>query len=101
MGRSNAFIEACNPKERRFGLTHAGRQDNLDEAESPRKTAGQRAKREVQKQARSHAPLMLAVYVEVGFLSNRQEAASLGSGAYRQRLAAAIAEGIADYLREN
>ena len=36
--------------------------------------------------------------IEVGFLSNRAEAADLGTAAYRRRLAAAIADGI-DQLR--
>lgn len=38
--------------------------------------------------------------VEVGFLSNPNEAAQLGTGAYRERLAQSIAQGIDLYLRE-
>jgi N-acetylmuramoyl-L-alanine amidase len=40
-----------------------------------------------------------AILVELGFLSNRREAASLGNQGYRDRLADAIAAGILDYLR--
>jgi len=39
-----------------------------------------------------------AVLVELGFLSNAREAASLGSDSYRGRLAEAIAEGVLAYL---
>lgn len=39
-----------------------------------------------------------AVLMECGFLTNAQDAALLNDGAYRAKLAAAIAEGIASYL---
>lgn len=39
-----------------------------------------------------------AVLMECGFLTNSQDAALLNNGAYRAKLAAAIAEGIASYL---
>jgi len=41
---------------------------------------------------------MPAVLVELGYLTNRTEAARLATPAYRRRLAAAIAEGIVAYL---
>lgn len=40
-----------------------------------------------------------AVLIELGYLSNAQEEAQLRSSAYQNRLAAAIASGIADYMR--
>ncbi|MBN1360626.1 MAG: N-acetylmuramoyl-L-alanine amidase [Sedimentisphaerales bacterium] len=40
-----------------------------------------------------------AVLIELGYLSNAQEEARLRSSAYQDRLAAAIAAGIEDYLR--
>ena len=42
---------------------------------------------------------MPAVLVEVGFLSNPQEAERLASSEYQQRLAVAIADGIVDFLQ--
>ena len=39
-----------------------------------------------------------AVLMECGFLTNAQDSALLNNGAYRAKLAAAIAEGIANYL---
>ncbi|MFA6132882.1 MAG: N-acetylmuramoyl-L-alanine amidase [Phycisphaerae bacterium] len=42
-----------------------------------------------------------AVLVELGFLTNGRDAANLSSGAYRDRLADAIADGIVDYLQNN
>lgn len=39
-----------------------------------------------------------AVLVEVGYLSNRAEAARLASAAYQERLATGVANGILDYL---
>ena len=39
-----------------------------------------------------------AVLVECGYLTNRVDAALLNTGAYRSKIAAAIADGIADYL---
>ena len=42
---------------------------------------------------------MPAVLVEVGFLSNVAEAKQLADSSYQQRLAAAIASGIEEYLR--
>jgi N-acetylmuramoyl-L-alanine amidase len=39
-----------------------------------------------------------ALLIETGFLSNPSEAAKLTSGAYQQRIASAIADGIVDYL---
>ncbi len=39
-----------------------------------------------------------AILVEIGFLSNAREAANLGNQGYRDRLAAAIAAGVLDYL---
>ncbi len=41
-----------------------------------------------------------AVLVEIGFLTNRTEAAQLNSADYQQRIARAIAAGIADFLRK-
>lgn len=41
-----------------------------------------------------------AVLVELGYLSNAEEAARLAVPAYRRHLADAIAEGIADYLQQ-
>jgi len=41
-----------------------------------------------------------AVLVEMGFLSNRAEAAKLQTVRYRRRLAAAIAAGVADFLAQ-
>jgi N-acetylmuramoyl-L-alanine amidase len=46
----------------------------------------------------THSP---SVLVEAGFLSNPQEAANLATRAYQEKLAAAIAGGIAEYLRDN
>ena len=43
---------------------------------------------------------MPAILIETGFLSNRQEARRLASDGYQDELADAIAEGIADYIRE-
>ncbi len=40
-----------------------------------------------------------AVLIELGYLSNAQEAAKLQNGAFQDRLAAALASGIADYFR--
>lgn len=40
-----------------------------------------------------------AILIELGYLSNAQEEAMLRSSAYQNRLATAIAAGIADYLR--
>jgi N-acetylmuramoyl-L-alanine amidase len=40
-----------------------------------------------------------AVLIELGYLSNAQEAAKLQSSAFQDRLATAIASGIADYFR--
>lgn len=40
-----------------------------------------------------------AVLIELGYISSRREVAKLQSGAYQNRLATAIATGIADYLR--
>jgi N-acetylmuramoyl-L-alanine amidase len=45
--------------------------------------------------------LMPAVLVEVGFLTNRQEEKKLKSGAYRQRMAEAIARSIIDYANDS
>ena len=42
-----------------------------------------------------------AVLVELGFLSNRTDAAMLSDDAHRQRVATAIADGIIDYLQNN
>lgn len=42
---------------------------------------------------------MPAVLVEVGYLTNQAEAARLGTSAYRQAIAHAIADGIASYIR--
>jgi len=42
---------------------------------------------------------MPAVLVEVGYMSNRQEAGRLGTSAYRQAVAQAIAEGVVNYAR--
>jgi N-acetylmuramoyl-L-alanine amidase len=42
-----------------------------------------------------------AVLVELGFLSNGRDAAALANESYRNRLASAIADGIADYLQSN
>ena len=39
-----------------------------------------------------------SILVEMGFLSNAEDARQLASGSYRGRLAEAIAAGIADYL---
>jgi N-acetylmuramoyl-L-alanine amidase len=39
-----------------------------------------------------------AMLIELGFLSNRSEAAALGSTSYQQRIARAIARGCVDYL---
>jgi N-acetylmuramoyl-L-alanine amidase len=41
-----------------------------------------------------------AVLLELGFLTHPSSARKLGSAAHRKRLAAAIAEGLLDYLRE-
>lgn len=43
---------------------------------------------------------MPAVLVEVGYVSNRQEATRLASGSYRQMIAQAVAEGVIAYIRE-
>ena len=43
---------------------------------------------------------MPAVLVEVGYVSNRSEAKRLADPSYRQRMAQAIAEGVAAYARE-
>jgi N-acetylmuramoyl-L-alanine amidase len=43
---------------------------------------------------------MPAVLVEVGYVSNRREASRLGSAAYRQAIAQAVAEGVVSYVRE-
>jgi len=40
-----------------------------------------------------------SVLVEAGFLSNPQEAANLATHAYQEKLAAAIADGVTEYLR--
>jgi N-acetylmuramoyl-L-alanine amidase len=40
-----------------------------------------------------------AILVECGFLSHPQEAAQLATGAYRQRIAQAVAQGIAAYVQ--
>ena len=42
---------------------------------------------------------MPSVLVEVSFLSNRQEGRLLGTGAYRQRIAEALLDGVRRYLR--
>jgi len=42
-----------------------------------------------------------AVLVELGYMSNRAEAAQLGSTSYQQSIAKALARGIYDYLRRN
>ena len=44
---------------------------------------------------------MPAVLVEVGFLTNRAGSRKLADQAYRRRLAAAISDGIVDYLQTN
>jgi N-acetylmuramoyl-L-alanine amidase len=46
--------------------------------------------------ARARGP---AVLIETGYLSNGQDAARLQDSRFQSRLAAAIAGGIADYLR--
>ena len=43
---------------------------------------------------------MPSVLVEVGFISNRQEAAKLKDPIYREKAAKAIASGIIDYKNE-
>ncbi len=40
-----------------------------------------------------------AVLVEMGYLSNRQDAARLQNSAFQDKMAAAIATGIIDYLQ--
>ncbi len=42
-----------------------------------------------------------AILTEIGFLTDRATARKLGSPAYRQRIAEAIAAGVIDYLAEN
>jgi N-acetylmuramoyl-L-alanine amidase len=44
---------------------------------------------------------MPSVLVEVGFVSNRQEAAKLGSPDYQSQMAQAIARGILQYIQQN
>ena len=43
---------------------------------------------------------MPSVLIEVGYVSNREEAGRLGTAEYRQAAASAIADGVASYLRE-
>ena len=43
---------------------------------------------------------MPAVLVEVGYVTNQEEARRLGSATYRQAAAQAIADGVASYIRE-
>jgi N-acetylmuramoyl-L-alanine amidase len=42
---------------------------------------------------------MPSVLVEVSFLTNKQEGRMLGTGAYRQRIAEALLDGVRRYLR--
>jgi N-acetylmuramoyl-L-alanine amidase len=42
---------------------------------------------------------MPAILVEIGFLSNSQEAKKLSQSSYQQQIAEAITQGIADFLR--
>jgi N-acetylmuramoyl-L-alanine amidase len=42
---------------------------------------------------------MPSVLVEVSFLTNKQEGRLLGTGAYRQRIAEALLDGVRRYLR--
>ena len=43
---------------------------------------------------------MPAVLVEVGYVTNRQDASRLANAAYRQAIAQAVAEGVIAYVRE-
>ena len=43
---------------------------------------------------------MPSVLVEVGYVTNREEAERLGTAEYRQAAAEAIAEGVVSYIRE-
>jgi N-acetylmuramoyl-L-alanine amidase len=46
-----------------------------------------------------HAPKMASILVEVGFVTNAREERRLKQNAYLDRLAASIAQGIAEYIR--
>jgi N-acetylmuramoyl-L-alanine amidase len=62
---------------------------------TPRHTI-RRKERKLEVLNETHSP---SVLVEVGFLSNPQEAANLANPAYQERLAATIADGIVQCLR--
>jgi len=64
---------------------------------TPRHSIRQKG-RKLEVLSETHSP---SVLVEVGFLSNPQEAANLANRAYQGKLAATIADGIVEYLRGN
>jgi N-acetylmuramoyl-L-alanine amidase len=68
---------------------------SLASASIPRHAIGRKA-RKLEVLNENHSP---SVLVEVGFLSNPQEAANLATRAYQEKLAATIAGGITQYLR--